>query len=148
MPARSTPERKMVSGGFATTESGVATSSSDLPSAATPKKDRGDGLRPDLEQEDLARGQVAIRYHWAMSLTAPADIFSVFFNVRSGPTLAAIVISSPSRIQATPRAITSLVWNLDQGSRSIRAGIRLRMYGLLSVVEDVVAILRSLFSPA
>jgi hypothetical protein len=105
MPSRSTPERKMVSGGFATTESGVATSSSDLTFRGDPEEDRGDaaedhgtrsddvageqrvavrsvadqvavpvraeraeelrdreeqgdGLRPDLEREDLARGQV------------------------------------------------------------------------------------------
>ena len=44
-----------------------------------------------------------------------------------------MVISRPSRTHATPSAITSLVWNLDQGSRSIRAGMRLRMPGLLAV---------------
>src|SRR6516162_6069937 len=77
-----------------------------------------------------------IRYHHAMSETAPADMLSVLCRVRSGPTLLAIVISSPSRIQATPSAITNLVWNLDQGSLSTRAGIRLRMFGLL-VVTDV-----------
>ena len=74
-----------------------------------------------------------------MSLTAPADMLSVLCNVRSGPTLLAMVISRPSRIHATPSAMTSLVWNFDQGNRSIRAGIRLRMCGLLVVVEDVVA---------
>ena len=47
-----------------------------------------------------------------------------------GPTLLAMVISRPSRTHATPSATTILVWNLDQGSRSIRAGIRLRMPGL------------------
>src|SRR3954447_8956479 len=46
----------------------------------------------------------------------------------SWPTTAlATVISSPSRIQATPSAITMRVWNGDQGSRSIRAGMRLRI---------------------
>src|SRR5579863_8205021 len=80
-----------------------------------------------------------IRYHQAMSLTAPADMFSVLCSVRSDPTLAAMVISRPSSIHATPSAITSLVWNFDQGNRSIRAGIRLLMYGLLVVVEDTVA---------
>src|ERR1700734_2713894 len=80
-----------------------------------------------------------IRYHQAMSLTAPADMLSVFLSVRSDPTLAAMVISRPSRIHATPSAITSLVWNFDQGNRWIRAGMRLRMYGLLVVVEDIVA---------
>src|ERR1700728_1956273 len=89
-----------------------------------------------------------IRYHQAMSETLPAFMLSVDFNVRSGPTLLAMVISRPSRIQATPSAITNLVWNLDHGSRSIRAGIRLRMDGLLSVAEDVVAILRSFFCHA
>src|SRR5690349_23685394 len=87
-----------------------------------------------------------IRYHQAMSLTAPADMLSVSLSVRSAPTLLAMVISRPSRIHATPSAITSLVWNFDQGKRSIRAGMRLRIFGLL-VVEDAVAILRSLLSP-
>src|ERR1022692_3496406 len=51
-----------------------------------------------------------------------------------------MVISRPSRIHATPSAITSLVWNFDQGSLSIRAGIRLRICGLsVVVVADVVA---------
>src|ERR1700751_1206446 len=80
-----------------------------------------------------------IRYHQAMSLTAPADMLSVFLSVRSDPTLAAMVISRPSRIHATPSAVTSLRWNLDQGNRSIRAGIRLLIYGLLSEVVEVVA---------
>ena len=71
-----------------------------------------------------------IRYHQAMSATAPAPRFSVLCSVRSGPTLAAMVISRPSRIQAIPSATTSLVKNRDQGSRSILAGIRLRIFGL------------------
>src|SRR5438132_8272002 len=74
-----------------------------------------------------------IRYQVAMSATAPADMFSVLWSVRSGPTLLAIVISRPSRIHATPRAITILVWNFDHGSLSILAGIRLRIDGLLAV---------------
>ena len=74
-----------------------------------------------------------IRYQVAMSATAPADMLSVVFWVRSAPTLLAIVISRPSRIQATPSAITRWVWNRDQGSLSIRAGIRLRILGLLAV---------------
>src|SRR3954447_1089800 len=46
----------------------------------------------------------------------------------SCPTTAlATVISSPSRIQATPRAITMRVWKGDHGNRSIRAGMRLRI---------------------
>src|ERR1700728_4443756 len=88
-----------------------------------------------------------IRYHQAMSATAPAPRFSVLCRVRSGPTLAAMVISRPSRIHAMPSATTSLVKNLDQGNRSIRAGIRLRIFGLLVAVEDdVVAMLDSLLS--
>ena len=43
---------------------------------------------------------------------------------------------------ATPSAITSLVWNFDHGSLSIRAGTRLRMPELL-VVSDVAAIARA-----
>ena len=77
-----------------------------------------------------------IRYQVAMSATEPADMCKVLLWVRSGPTAAAIVISRPSRIQATPSAITSLVWNRDHGSRSIRAGIRLRIAGLLTVSGD------------
>jgi hypothetical protein len=73
-----------------------------------------------------------------MSATAPADVFSVLFRVRSGPALLAMVISRPSRIQAMPRAVTILVWNRDHGSRSIRAGIRLRIAGLLAV-SDVLS---------
>ena len=42
-------------------------------------------------------------------------------------TALATVISSPSRIQATPSAMTIRVWNGDHGSLSIRAGMRLRM---------------------
>ena len=37
------------------------------------------------------------------------------------------VISSPSRTHAVPSARMMRVWNGDQLSRSIRAGIRLRM---------------------
>jgi hypothetical protein len=86
--------------------------------------------RPSLSEsrpKNSAPMTSPIRYHHAMSETLPAFMFSVFRNVRSGPTLAAMVISRPSRIHATPSAITSLVWNLDQGSLSIRAGIRLRI---------------------
>jgi hypothetical protein len=68
-----------------------------------------------------------------MSASAPADMCSALFSVRSRPTLLAIVISSPSGIQATPSAATILVWNGDHGSRSIRAGISLRIAGPLVV---------------
>ena len=44
-------------------------------------------------------------------------------------TALARVISRPSRIHATPSATTILVWNRDHGSRSSRAGIRLRAIG-------------------
>src|SRR5579862_3848562 len=40
-------------------------------------------------------------------------------------TLAAMVISRPSRTQATPRAMTMRVWNRDQPRRSMRAGMTL-----------------------
>src|SRR3954453_11653817 len=52
---------------------------------------------------------------------------SVFASVSLPTTALATVISSPSRIQATPRATTMRVWNGDQGNRSMRAGMRLRM---------------------
>ena len=52
---------------------------------------------------------------------------SVSSLVSCATTALATVISSPSRIQATPSATTMRVWNGDQGSRSIRAGMRLRM---------------------
>src|SRR5215469_2208719 len=84
-----------------------------------------------------------IRYQVAMSATALADMCRVLFRVRLGPTLLAMVISRPSRTHATPSATTSLVWNLDQGSLSIRAGMRLRMPGLLAV-RGVVATAPSL----
>lgn len=42
-------------------------------------------------------------------------------------TALATVISSPSRIQATPSATTIRVWKGDHGNRSSRAGMRLRM---------------------
>ena len=74
-----------------------------------------------------------IRYQVAMSATELADRLSAARSVRLGPTLLAIVISSPSRIQATPSAVTSRVWNLDQGSRSTLAGIRLRIAPELAV---------------
>src|SRR3954452_14740591 len=57
----------------------------------------------------------------------PVDRWSVSGWVSLSVTALATVISKPSRIQATPRAITIRVWNGDQGNRSIRAGIRLRI---------------------
>ena len=38
-----------------------------------------------------------------------------------------IVTSSPSRIQTVPRPITTIQWNRDQGRRSSRAGMRVRI---------------------
>ena len=87
-------------------------------------------MRPSLSDscpKNSAPMTSPIRYQVAMSATALADMCSVLLWVRVGPTLLAMVISRPSRTHATPSATTSLVWNLDQGSRSIRAGIRLRM---------------------
>jgi hypothetical protein len=74
-------------------------------------------------------------------------MFSVFFWVKNGATLLAIVISKPSRIQATPSATTSRVWNRDQGSLSIRAGMRLRIAALLAV-SGVTAIAPFLLAPS
>jgi hypothetical protein len=62
-----------------------------------------------------------------MSPTARADRCRVSRCSRKGPTLLATVISRPSRIQATPSATIMRVWNVDQDSRSMRAGIRLLM---------------------
>src|SRR6476619_1849685 len=66
------------------------------------------------------------RYTDATSPAAVEDSPSVSGWVRTSVTELATVISSPSRIHATPRAITIWVWNRDHGSRSIRAGMRLR----------------------
>src|SRR3954470_2279461 len=62
-----------------------------------------------------------------MKPTVPEVRARVPFSVRTAPTAPAIVISRPSRTQATPRAITILVWNGAHGSRSMRAGITLRI---------------------
>src|ERR1700756_5117661 len=78
-----------------------------------------------------------MRYQVAMSAAELAESPSEVFSVRSGLTLLAIVISSPSSTHATPSAVTSLVWNRDHGSRSIRAGIRLRILAPLAVSVDI-----------
>src|SRR4051794_4183030 len=62
-----------------------------------------------------------------MNPACPVDRLRVSASVSLSTTALATVISSPSRIQATPRAITMRVWKGDQGSRSIRAGMRLRI---------------------
>src|ERR1700753_4050713 len=84
-----------------------------------------------------------IRYQDAMLPDWDVVRCRVVLSVRSGTTLAAMVISRPSRTQATPSAITSRVWNLDQGSRSILAGIDLRMPGRAAVPDaDAIVHLR------
>ena len=50
-------------------------------------------------------------------------------SLSTAPSALTIVISRPSNTQATPSAITILVWNGAQDSRSMRAGIRLRTEG-------------------
>ena len=47
-------------------------------------------------------------------------------SVSTAPTPPAMVISSPSSTQATPRATTIRVWNGAHESRSMRAGTVLR----------------------
>ena len=109
---------------------------SPLPTRYTPSVIMNRFRRPSLSDrwpKTSAPMTSPIRYQVAMSATAPADMFSVLLSVRSGPTLLAIVISRPSRIHATPSAITSRVWNRDHGSRSIRAGMRLRSPSPLAV---------------
>src|SRR5580704_11844889 len=54
------------------------------------------------------------------------DRFSVLAWVSLPDTELAIVISSPSRIQAVPSPSTSRVWNGDHLRRSSRAGMVLR----------------------
>src|ERR1700678_4194157 len=118
-----------------------------LPTRYTPSVTMNRFRRPSLSDsrpKKSAPMTSPIRYQVAMSETAPTDMCSVVFWVRSGRTLRAIVISSPSRIQATPSATTRWVWNLDHGSLSIRAGIRLRIIGLLAV-SGVTAIARPPF---
>ena len=115
------------------------------PTRYTASVTRNRFLRPSLSDswpKNSAPITSPIRYQVAMSATEEADMCSVLFRVRSGPTLLAMVISSPSRTHATPSATTILVWNLDHGSRSIRAGIRLRIPGL--AVSGVAVIAPSL----
>src|SRR6478609_2070317 len=66
------------------------------------------------------------RYTLATRPTAAEDRPRVSGWVSVSATALATVISKPSRIHATPSATTILVWNGDHGSRSRRAGIRLR----------------------
>src|SRR3954468_12534014 len=62
-----------------------------------------------------------------MNPAAVDDRCRVSAWVSLSTTALATVISSPSRSQATPRAMTIRVWNGDHGNRSIRAGMRLRI---------------------
>src|SRR3954449_6692708 len=62
-----------------------------------------------------------------MNPAAVDERWRVSASVSLSTTALATVISSPSRIQATPRAITMRVWKGDHGNRSIRAGMRLRI---------------------
>jgi hypothetical protein len=62
-------------------------------------------------------------------------------------TAAATVISSPSSTQATPSAITILVWYGEHGSRSVRAGMRLRITGPGGNSDDVEDMLTSQAGP-
>src|SRR3954464_4643535 len=64
---------------------------------------------------------VAMRPTWVVDSPSPSLLVSW------AATAPATVISSPSRIHATPRATPMRVWKGDHGSRSIRAGMRLRM---------------------
>src|ERR1700730_703287 len=64
---------------------------------------------------------------------------SVSVLLSAPATELATVISRPSSTQATPRAITILVWNRDHGSRSTRAGIRLRVTGEVFAGADMAS---------
>src|SRR3954452_8704224 len=77
-----------------------------------------------------------------MKPAAAEDRCSVSGLVRTEVTELATVISSPSRIHATPSAMTIRVWNGDQGSRSIRAGMRLRMAPDVGAASCVLVIER------
>src|SRR3954451_22342798 len=59
--------------------------------------------------------------------TEPEDSPSASGLLMMLVTLPAMVISRPSRIHATPRAMTRRVWNRDHPIRSIRAGTRDRI---------------------
>src|ERR1700753_191303 len=103
-----------------------------LPIRYTPRVTMNRFLRPSLSDSrpnTSAPMTSPMRYQVAMSAARPADRPRVFLSVRVALRLAAMVISRPSRTQATPRATTIFVWNLDQGSRSIRAGMTLRIVG-------------------
>src|SRR3954451_15141680 len=83
------------------------------------------------------------RYTVATKPTAVEDNASVSGWVSVSATELATVISRPSRIQATPSATTMRVWNGDHGSRSIRAGMMLRITPGASAGAVMVASLRA-----
>ena len=64
----------------------------------------------------------------------------MFFCVKTALRFAAIVISRPSRIHATPSAITIRVWNFDHGRRSSLAGIELLITPLSGLVAVAVMV--------
>src|SRR4051812_3736264 len=87
-------------------------------------------LRPSLSEsltKNSAPTTSPTRYTVAMRHAWVDERARVSSSVSLSTTALATVISRPSRIQATPRAITIRVWKGDQGNRSIRAGIRLRI---------------------
>ena len=85
--------------------------------------------RPSLSEsrpKNSAPTTSPTRYTVARRPTAAEDRPRVSGWLSVSATALATVISRPSRIHATPSATTIRVWNGDQGSRSMRAGIRLR----------------------
>ena len=59
--------------------------------------------------------------------TSEEERLRACFSMMRPSALLAMVISRPSSTQATPRAMTSRVWNRDHPKRSSRAGMRLRI---------------------
>ncbi len=96
------------------------------------------GQPAEPERADHLAGQV----HGGQRPTAAEDMASVSGLVSVSATALATVISSPSRIQATPSATTIRVWKGDQGSRSMRAGMRLRIEPCVSAGCATACLLR------
>src|SRR5262249_21296201 len=116
-----------------------------LPTRKTPSVTMNRLRRPSLSDncpKNSAPTTSPMRYQVAMSAAALAESPRDDLSVRSGPTLVAIVISSPSSTQATPSAVASLVWSRDHGSRSMRAGIRLRILAPLAVSVAIASLHR------
>src|SRR6476469_9720298 len=96
-------------------------------------------LRPNLSvsrPKNSAPTTSPIRYIEARKPTCPVLRAIVVGSARIGETSETIWISSPSRIHDTPSPTTTSQWNLVHGSRSIRAGTRLR-----TVVPSAVAVI-------